>query len=40
MSKGGKRERQIKKQTVNYGEQTDGNQVGGRWRMDEIGDGD
>ena len=34
------RKRQIKKQTLNYGEQTDGYQRGGRWGMGEIGDGD
>ena len=39
MSKGKKikRERETKKQTLNYGEQTDGHQRGGRWGMGEIG---
>ena len=33
------RERQIKKQTLNYREPTDGYQRGGGWGLDEIGDG-
>jgi len=34
------RERQIKKQRLNYREQTDGYQRGGGWGMGETGDGD
>ena len=33
-------EREIKKQTLNTGEQTDGHQRGGGWRMGEIGEWD
>ena len=35
-----KRERQIKKQILNYRKQTDGYQRGGGWGTGEIGDGD
>ena len=35
-----KREREIKKQTLNYREHTAGYQRGGGWGMGEIGDGD
>ena len=37
---GKKREREIKKHTSNYREQTDSYQRGGGERMGEIGDGD
>ena len=39
MNKGGKKERQAKKKTLNYREQIDGYQRRGR-RLGEIGDGD
>ena len=34
------RERESKKQTLDYREHTAGYQRGGRWRVGEIGDGD
>ena len=40
MSKGGKRERETKKEILNYREQTAGYQRGGGWQMGEIGGGD
>ena len=36
---GGKRDKS-KKETLNYTEQTDGYQRGGRWGIGEIGEGD
>ena len=39
MSKGKKKERQTKKQTLNYREEIDGDQKGGGWEMGETGDG-
>ena len=38
ISKGKEREREIKKQTLNYREQTDGYQNGGRWEDGLTGD--
>ena len=38
--KKGVRERKIKKQTLNYEEETDGYQTGGGQGMREMGDGD
>ena len=35
-----KRERQTKKQSLNYREQTDGCLKGGGWGMGELGEGD